>query len=776
MRGALARFGTFKAGTQMQTTLGGGTQHTLLAQAIHHAGAQPNSRRAGRCAWLLLGLASLPLAPGAALAETGQNASDAPVLNAVTVTATRREESLQKVPVAVSVVEGEQLERDNRNGVASLVQQVPTLNFRTGASNKDTSLFIRGVGTISTSPGVEPTVATVIDGVVLGRPGQATLDLLDLERIEVLRGPQGTLFGKNASAGVLNVVSKAPSAETHGYIDQSWYTGNESRTRFGIGGSLIPDTLKGSLTTLFGSYDGNVDNKLNGQEVNGYNRKGIRGKLEFTPNDDITFTLIGDYQQAHDDAPNGVVSKALTPAFGAALAPVRADSDNRDVLSDYRSHVDDVNKGLSGQLDWQLGDFTLTSITAWRGWDNTQYQDGDRLGAITSAFAGTEDKGQLDYNQYSQELRLASRKGEFVEYVGGLFYMYGKSDETYQRTLITPTSRDRGIADYSTTNQSYSVFGESTFNLTPDLRAIAGLRWTHDKLEYDHRRVSTSAVTVSGIQPATSSSGSVDEDGKSGRLGLQYDLSDTVTSYVTYSRGYKGPAYNVFFNMQPRDTDALKPETSNTWEVGIKASAWNNRLTTNLAVFHSDYDNYQANFFDSVAGQVVTRLINAGSVKTEGVELDYALQVTSQFKLSGALAYTKARIDTFACPAGAAASCNVDGKTLPYSPDWKSYVRADYSIPLDNGLDIELSTDYAWQSEVQYDISQNIDTKQGAYGIWNASVALADYNAGWRVALLGKNLADKSYSPMLATGGNYIYRAVPRDDERYFGVQLRKDF
>ncbi|WP_144403230.1 TonB-dependent receptor [Pseudomonas sp. StFLB209] len=776
MRGALARFGTFKAGTQMQTTLGGGTQHTLLAQAIHHAGAQPNSRRAGRCAWLLLGLASLPLAPGAALAETGQNASDAPVLNAVTVTATRREESLQKVPVAVSVVEGEQLERDNRNGVASLVQQVPTLNFRTGASNKDTSLFIRGVGTISTSPGVEPTVATVIDGVVLGRPGQATLDLLDLERIEVLRGPQGTLFGKNASAGVLNVVSKAPSAETHGYIDQSWYTGNESRTRFGIGGSLIPDTLKGSLTTLFGSYDGNVDNKLNGQEVNGYNRKGIRGKLEFTPNDDITFTLIGDYQQAHDDAPNGVVSKALTPAFGAALAPVRADSDNRDVLSDYRSHVDDVNKGLSGQLDWQLGDFTLTSITAWRGWDNTQYQDGDRLGAITSAFAGTEDKGQLDYNQYSQELRLASPKGEFVEYVGGLFYMYGKSDETYQRTLITPTSRDRGIADYSTTNQSYSVFGESTFNLTPDLRAIAGLRWTHDKLEYDHRRVSTSAVTVSGIQPATSSSGSVDEDGKSGRLGLQYDLSDTVTSYVTYSRGYKGPAYNVFFNMQPRDTDALKPETSNTWEVGIKASAWNNRLTTNLAVFHSDYDNYQANFFDSVAGQVVTRLINAGSVKTEGVELDYALQVTSQFKLSGALAYTKARIDTFACPAGAAASCNVDGKTLPYSPDWKSYVRADYSIPLDNGLDIELSTDYAWQSEVQYDISQNVDTKQGAYGIWNASVALADYNAGWRVALLGKNLADKSYSPMLATGGNYIYRAVPRDDERYFGVQLRKDF
>ncbi|WP_350339039.1 TonB-dependent receptor [Pseudomonas sp. Y39-6] len=703
-------------------------------------------------------------------------ATDTATLQAVTVTATRREESLQKVPVAISVIDGEQLERDNRNSVASIVQQVPSLNFRTGASNKDTSLFIRGVGTISTSPGVEPTVATVIDGVVYGRPGQATLDLLDLDRIEVLRGPQGTLFGKNASAGVLNVITRAPTAETHGYIDQSWFSGNESRTRFGIGGSLIPETLKGSLTTLFGSYDGNVHNKANGQEVNGYNRKGVRGKLEFTPSDDIKLTVAADYIQSHDDTPNGVISKALTPSFAAALAPVNANNDNRNIESDYRSHVDDTNKGLSAQLDWNLGDYTLTSITAWRGWDNTQWQDGDRLSTITATFPGTEDKGDLNYNQYSQELRLASPKGQFLEYVGGLFYMHGKDQETYRRTLITPASTNRGVADYSTTSDSYSAFGETTLNFTSTFRGIAGLRWTHDELEYDHRRVSTSATTVSGIQPSTSSTGSVDEDGWSGRLGVQYDLTDSIMTYLTYSRGYKGPAYNVFFNMQPRDTDALKPETSNTWELGVKATSWNNRLTTNVAVFHSDYDNYQANFYDTVAGQVVTRLINAGSVSTEGVEADYALQATQNLKLSGALAYTRARIDQFSCPAGAAASCNVNGKPLPFSPDWKSYVRADYTIPLDNGLDVELGTDYNWQSEVQYDISQNPETKQGAYGIWNASVALADYTNGWRVALLGKNLADKSYSPLLASGAGYIYRAVPRDDERYFGIQLRKDF
>ncbi|MCS3469267.1 outer membrane receptor protein involved in Fe transport [Pseudomonas sp. JUb42] len=307
----------------MQNTIGEIVKRTLLAQAIS--------------------LAALPMVQAATSGDEAVSSQE-PVLKSVTVTATRREESLQKVPVAVSVIDGEQLERDNRNGVASIVQQIPSLNFRTGASNKDTSLFIRGVGTISTSPGVEPTVATVIDGVVYGRPGQATLDLLDLDRIEVLRGPQGTLFGKNASAGVLNVVTKAPTEETHGYIDQSYYSGNESRTRFGIGGSLIPGTLKGSVTTLFGSYDGNVDNKLNGQEVNGYNRKGIRGKLEFTPNEDVTFTLAADYMQSRDDTPNGVVSKALTPAFASALAPVSAQSDSRKLSSDFRSHVDDINK------------------------------------------------------------------------------------------------------------------------------------------------------------------------------------------------------------------------------------------------------------------------------------------------------------------------------------------------------------------------------------------------------------------------------------------------
>jgi iron complex outermembrane receptor protein len=695
-------------------------------------------------------------------------------LNTVTVTATRREASLQEVPVAVSVVDGEQLERENRNSVASIVQQVPTLNYRAGASNKDTSLFIRGVGTISTSPGVEPTVATVIDGVVLGRPGQSTLDLLDVQRIEVLRGPQGTLFGKNASAGVLNIISQDAPEETHGYVDYSHYGGgNENRLRFGIGGRLT-DTLKGALSTLWGDYDGNVQNVYNGHDVNGYNRKGVRGKLEFESNDAFKFTLIGDYLDSADTLPNGVITSSSSAAFSNQLRPVSAGDHNRKVVNDFNTHVDDTNTGLSGQADWQLGDYTLTSITAWRGWENTQYQDGDRTAQLP--VTASHDKGEVDYNQFSQELRLTSPKGEFNEYVLGAYYFHGRSEETYQRWSTNASVLNHGRADYKVTNDSFALFGENTFNFTDDLRAILGLRWTHDDLKYDHRRVSTSPVAVTGIQPSTSSKGSVDDDGISGRTGLQYDFSDDLTGYITYSRGYKGPAYNTFFNMQPRDTAALKPEKSDSYEVGLKATALDKRLSANIAVFHTDYDDYQANFFDTVANQVVTRLINAGKVKTQGVELDASWQATRQLKLSAAAAYTKARIDHFNCPPGAAANCNIDGGRLPFTPDWKTYVRADYSIPLGNGLDVELATDYSWQDEVQFSLDQNPDTVQGAYGIWNASVALANYNDGWRVAVLGKNLADKSYAQSLASGGSYIYRAVARDDQRYFGVQLRKDF
>ncbi|WP_432381226.1 TonB-dependent receptor [Duganella sp. P38] len=709
------------------------------------------------------------------------NRDESASVPSVTVNATRRNASLQSVPVAVSVLDGDALNNANRTSIDTIVQEVPSVTFRQQGGNKDSTIFVRGIGTISTSPGVEPTVSTVVDGVVYARPGQATLDLLDIEHIEILRGPQGTLFGKNASSGVLNVIGRKSTQESTGFVDASWYEGNEKRVRAGVSGAINPGVVAASVTALYADYDGNVKNVHAGGDLNGYDRKGVRGRVDITPNKDLDIALIADYLRSNS-SPTFTAYKSTAAAFNAGIAPVVAGTENRQVNADIPSDIRDKNKGLSAQVDYRFNGYTLTSITAVRDWDNTQYTSTSAIGnaaeasRITAAFPATRDIGTVEFSQASQELRLASPKGDFADYVVGAYYLHGKDRETYQRIVNNGTAVNSGRADYGVKSDSYSLFGESTLNFSPVWRAIAGARWTKDELSYDHARTSTQAVAFAGVQPAVRNSGSTNEDGYSGRVGLQYDISRDVNTYATYSRGYKGPAYNVFFNMLSRDTLALKPETSDSFELGLKASAFDRKLTANLAVFSTKYDNYQANFYDTVAGAVVTRLINAGDVSTKGVELDINARPTRALTLTASLAYTDATIDSFNCPPAAAASCNLNGKPLPFSPKWKSFTRANYALPLENGLIVDLSADYSWQAKTQYDLFQSPDAIQGAYGVVNAGIALSSPVGGWRVALVGKNLANKSYATNLVTSTGYVTRAVPRDDERYFGITARKEF
>jgi iron complex outermembrane receptor protein len=700
----------------------------------------------------------------------------------VTVSATRRNASLQSVPVAVSVLDGDALNNANRTSIDTIVQEVPSVTFRQQGGNKDTTIFVRGIGTISTSPGVEPTVSTVVDGVVYARPGQVTLDLLDIEHIEILRGPQGTLFGKNASSGVLNVIGRKSSQASTGFVDASWYEGNEKRVRAGVSGAIQPGVVAASVTGLYADYDGNVDNvHAGGGKLNGYDRKGVRARLDITPNKDLDIALIADYLRSNS-SPSFVAYKSTAAVFNAGIAPVVAGPENRQVNTDIPSDISDKNKGLSAQVDWRNSGYTLTSITAVRDWDNTQYTSTSPIGnaaevaRITAAFPATRDIGTVEFSQASQELRLASPKAEFAEYVVGGFYLHGKDRETYQRIVNNGTAINSGRADYGVKSDSYSLFGESTLNFSPVWRAIAGARWTKDDLSYDHVRTSTQTVAFTGVQPAVQNSGSTSENGYSGRVGLQYDISRDVNTYATYSRGYKGPAYNVFFNMLSRDTLALKPETSDSFELGLKATAFDRKLTANLAVFNTKYANYQANFYDTVVGAVVTRLINAGDVSTRGVELDLNARPTRELTLSASLAYTDAKIDNFNCPPAAAASCNLNGAPLPFSPKWKTFTRANYALPLENGFIVDFSADYSWQAKTQYDLFQSADAIQGAYGIVNAGIALSSPVGGWRIALVGKNLANKSYATNLGASTGYVTRGVPRDDERYYGITARKEF
>jgi iron complex outermembrane receptor protein len=755
-------------------------------------------------------LAALPLA-FPALAQQAP-ATDSGKLETVTITATKRLQPLQSTPIAVSVIGGSALEESNLNNLEAISAQVPTVNFRTNASNKDSALFIRGVGTISTSPGVEPTVSTVLDGVVTARPGQATLDLVDIDRIEVLRGPQGTLFGKNASAGVINIVSRAPSKAFSGYADLGLFQGGEKRIRLGASGELVSGLVRGSISAMAGSYDGNVTNVFDGSKVNGYDRKGLRARFDITPSKDLKIILIADRTEADDTPPTGVAystnvttfpSGAVTanPTFAAAVAPVVASPSNRQINSEMKTRVNDVNSGFSGQVDWTVGSHQVTSITALRKWTNEQFQDADRLGTLYRSFNRLADKGNVDFEQTSQELRIASTQKGFVDYVAGVFYLVAKADERYERTTtrcaastatplanglvpctVPTTTADNGVALYGIKNTSASFFGESTFNFLPDFRALAGVRYTSDDLSYYHGRVftpdvSTPTATSAPAIGATRAriTGATSESAWSGRIGPQFDINKDVMGYITLSRGYKGPAYNVFFNMSPTQDNVLAPEKSKSLEAGLKTTLMDGRMRLNVAMFKTDYTGYQANVPDLLNGVIVTRLINAGSVTTSGVEVDMTARVTSALTVSAAVANIEARVLNFNCPPGAAASCNINGRPMPFSPDWKASVRAKYVQPLSGKLTLEYGVDANRQSATNFDLQQQPDSVQPAYTIYNASLALVS-TAGWRVALLGKNLGDKSYASFIQSSGNHINRYVPRDDQRYWGINARYDF
>jgi iron complex outermembrane receptor protein len=467
-----------------------------------------------------------------------------------------------------------------------------------------------------------------------------------------------------------------------------------------------------------------------------------------------------------------LTSEGITPSFSNTQVSVNSPYDDRDLTSGAYVHA-----------DYSFSGFTLTSISAYRYWRNVQRGDLDGYSALT-ALSPTQqiDLGHVWEKQYSQELRLASPKGNLIDYVVGAYYLHEPDKENYRRDVTQLNAAtgvqtvNFGFNQFGATTTNYSVFGEANINFTKQFRAIVGLRLVHDDLSFSTNRISTSATAVPGVQPAFAATGSAGVSGYADRLGLQYDLSDSANVYVTYSRGYKGPAYNVFFNMTALQTNQLNPETSNAYEAGLKSKLLDNRLQLNVAVFDDTVSNYQANEPDLVAGTVVTRLINAGQVSTKGVEIDAVGKVLDNLTLTAAFSYVDAKIDNFNCPPGSAISCQVNGKPLPFAPKTKFSIRADYTAWSNGRFDLGLKTDYSWQAKQQDSIAQTPDTIQPAYGIWNGSVVLTDHEADWSARLVVRNIADQHYYTIISEGNGGLIGIAPRDFSRYAGINIHKDF
>jgi len=772
------------------------------------------------------------------MAQEQSQAEDPSVegLEQITVTAQKRVERISDVPVAVSVLRSEQIESAFSPSLESLQTLVPGMSFRKGSTTSNSAITLRGIGTISFSIAAEPSVSTVVDGVVLGRSGQAFADLYDLQSIEVLRGPQGTLFGKNASAGVVNIVTKRPSYETSGMVEATFFQGNEYRLKGKFEGE-IADNAAGSIVMMKSGYDGNLYNVYNNRNTNGYSKEGVRGMLTVEAGADTDLLFIVEHMKSDSDCcadiealPSGrnTDSEAAPDSDGIVDGVADLDLNQRLIDHDLESHTFDETTGISMQVNRAFGQYDFTSITAYREWENTEIREGDFTSTagnvpepVFDAQFMLHDIGTRSWTQFSQELRLASPLDEAFEWQAGAFFWRQEAETDFTREascqnndsqlsndiayhlqnvvgIDNPTQQqvddyivDEGLtcnandivsttAYISTVFDNWAVFGDAKYHLTDDLRLLMGLRYTDDKVSFNHNRYSNdfygrTGVGVRGARLNTDYEGSTSETDLSGKLGLQYDLTDNSMTYLTYSQGYKGPGFNVFYNMSINDTRPISPETSDAYELGYKYAKGD--LMVSAALFQTDIDGFQANNFDCSDGTCITRLTNAGSVSTQGLEMDFTWRVTDSLTLTGGFAKVKAEIEDFFCPEGADCTAR-SGLDVPFSPDLKYSLSADYVMEMD-GFDVLWNANYTYTDEQYSDLPDNEGNFNPAsllpdYGLLNASVAFSFDEDTYRLSLIAKNLTDEKYFSTYS-GDDFRYQ-VARDADRYFGVQFRARF
>ena len=746
----------------------------------------------------------------------------------IVVTATKREENVQDVPVAVTVLSSETIENQNAVGFEGLQALIPSASFRKGNTTRNSSVIIRGLGTISFSTAAEPSVSTVVDGVVLGRSGQAFGDLYELERMEVLRGPQGTLFGKNASAGVVNITTKRPTDEFEGFVDLSFFQDNETRLKAKVSGPLS-DNARGSITAFKGDFDGFIRNVYDNKMINGYDRSGLRAMLEYEPTDTVSTLFIYEDYEATDNCcadveglPSGrhPGSEALPNSQGIVNGVADIDLDQRFVDHDLTTVTLDSTTAFSAQVDIEIGDMMLTSITARRTWNNTEIREGDftSIGGdatIPVDFGATtfqlHDVGPQEWRQFSQELRLASPGGETVDWQVGFFYWNIDSDRRFTRDASCQNNNGQsqdilddpanagltcnaddiitGSADFNTEFNNYALFGDATWNISDQLRLLFGLRFTEDEVGFNHNRRNLDPFGRRGVGVQRADSGDsnfqneTDESNTSGKLGVQWSTDTAGMFYLTYAQGYKGPAFNTFFNMGAADAGfPIGAEESDAIELGWKYTS--DTFLLNLTVFQTDVENYQANNFDTSTGVTITRLTNAGDVSTEGFEADFLWQPMDNVSIGGGFASVDATIDAFRCPLDPVtglppAGCSTrSGLDVPFSPDLKVSLYGEWVIPL-NTMDFILNGSYVHTDEQYADLPNTSGVFAAPallpeYDIFNLTASLSFNDDQFRLSFIGKNLGDESYVTTFS-GDGFRYQ-VPRDADRYFGIGLRASF
>ncbi|EJM29864.1 TonB-dependent receptor [Pseudomonas sp. GM24] len=740
----------------------------------------------------------------------GKPAANSSQLETVTVTTRRREESSQDVPTPMSVVSGQNLETQRVYRIQDLQQLVPSVNVAYMHA-RQSSVSIRGLGNNPASDGLEGSVGLYIDNVYLGRPGMAVFDLMDIEQLEVLRGPQGTLFGKNTTAGVINISTRAPTFTPERSIETSVGEDGYFQTKGTISGPLN-DQLAGRFSAYRTRSDGDIKNEYDGHDLNGGSREGFRAQLLFKPNEDFNLRWIGDYNEEDSSAGTRVLYNTGPTINGVNLYQSRANAagatlvngSHRKVNLDNDQHVTVHQGGTSVEANWTLpSDFTLTSISSYRFWNFTpRNDDGLNVPASYNAGVSVEDK------QYSQEFRLASPKGEFFDYVVGAYYFgsdldnksfayYGPQADIWNGTAPGALANVTSVGNGHIKTDSFALFAQGTWHLSERLDFTAGVRGTYEeKSAWVTRDAPLGGATVTGAaatarrgRAGAYDSGDLNQysSSPSGLLNLSYRITDDVLGYATLSHGEKSGGVNLAVGSAPvagADSLLIGTERANNAELGFKSTLWDHRLQLNANVFWTQVNAYQTNAYD--AENRVQYLTNAGSVRSRGVEFEstviplrgLTLNINGSYNDVSYLSYKDAPCPPEVSQApGAPASCDLSGHQVVGASKWIGNANGEYKWNLDNGFEPYVTASYAFRSKAVGTVEDSDYGQIPSYAVVNFSTGLrGDFNQGqWDVSLWLKNAFDKTYYTTLWTGGNGGYEGL-LGTPRTLGVTGRYDF
>jgi iron complex outermembrane receptor protein len=731
------------------------------------------------------------ISPNSALAQPA-------VLEEVIVTAQKRASSLQDVPISVVALGGERMDEVGIKDLGDLSAYVP--NFQKADTPIGQYLSIRGIST-GMNAGFEQSVVQYLDDIALGRSSLTRLPFLDIERIEVLRGPQNVLFGKNSIGGALSRTSAKPTDQFFGRVFQEYepeYDGQEGQ--FIVSGPIV-DGLRGRLAARYYEEDGFFENNLNGADEAGREEAALRGILAWDVTDTLetslklersTFDLDGRGDEMLFTYTNPIVGD---PTFGmtypeiAQLASLVSGLDigsddgtqnfRRNTNIDERSELEVDIATL--RLQWAPEWGTVTSITGWVDYKESGLSDTDGSGIDAFTLSAKQD-----YRQFSQEIRLLSPGGQTVDWIAGAFYQTWELDNHTvlhvddgslwsaaaialgQTALQTLTDSDTPRW-YSGESDSWAVFGQATWNVSDSLRLTLGGRYTEESKDatrvmdiFDRttgefnlvQAITASAVfgvdfktlgeETNGAFPIHDLKGDRDEEFFTPAFIAEYDIADDSMVYFNASKGFKAGGFdsegNKAGNFEYRDESVL------SFELGVKSRLLDGAAEINAALFYIDYDNLQVSQFDGTLGFVVG---NAPEATSQGVEIDGRLQLTENIMLSGSVGYLDFEFDNYqdgACaPIHTVTTgellCNYSGKGNIFTPDWSASVSADYLLPLGNSFDLRAGADLNYKDEHFVDVTLNPDVAQDAYTMINARLALEA--EAWSVALVGRNLTDE---------------------------------